>query len=140
MVIVPFCAPAVPAESGTLVPLVDAPVSSKPQRATKVASAGFRTFNVERIWFAVRATFQMRGSSSLPAKNPDGTPVELSAVASAACWMLSFRTGWPTKSSASSTPFRYRRHVPVPCAVVPSYVAAAWYQMPSWICVVPTIG
>jgi hypothetical protein len=54
-----------------------------------------------------RAKFQMRGSSSCPAKNPRNVvPFDWSIVASVAGWVLSERVGWPTVREPSSTPFR----------------------------------
>ena len=50
------------------------------------------------IWACVRATFQIRASSSTPWKKPAGAPVEVMAVPSAACWMLSERGGWLTRA------------------------------------------
>ena len=60
-----------------------------------------------RIWAPLRATFQMRASSRTPWKKPAATPVEVMAVPSAACWMLSERgTKLPTTNVVSSTPSR----------------------------------
>ena len=61
----------------------------------------------------VRAKFQTRASSRTPAKMPAAAPVDVSALPSAACWMLSKRgVGLPLKVRAvSRLPSRYRRQV-----------------------------
>ena len=85
--------------------------SLKPQRPSKPVPVGISTSLPARICAAVRATFQMRDSSSVPPKKPAATPVELSALPRAACWMLSDRGGRPMVIAFSWMPFRYSRSV-----------------------------
>ena len=90
--IVNVCAQSPEVESPTNVP---AP-SFIPQRPMR-PEVGETNSPFMLAWIAdcVRATFQMRASSRLPAKNPGlfvpGTPAEVRADANAACWMLSKR-------------------------------------------------
>ncbi len=61
----------------------------------------------------LRATFQMRASSTVPAKKPAAAPVLVSALPMAACWMLvDSGVKLPGSVSARSRmPSRYRRQV-----------------------------
>ena len=63
------------------------------------------------IWAWVRATLQMRTSSSAPLKNPAATLVEFRAVAKETATLLAAATGWPTALWFSSRPSRYKRQV-----------------------------
>ena len=108
--------------------------SFNPQRPCRFVAEMISPVIPSAICCAVRATFQMRTSSMAPSKNPAAAPVDVRALPIAACWMLSDRGGRPTVSDPSCTPFRYRRNV------VPSYVAAAWYQTLFRIGVVPDTG
>jgi hypothetical protein len=80
------------------------------------------------LWICacVRATFQIRDSSMIPAKCPATELSDRIAVPSAACWMLSDRGGIGvvvlTASEPSAAPSRYS------LSVRPSYVTAAWCQ------------
>jgi hypothetical protein len=81
-------------------------VSLNPQRPTRPRAVGTCWFIVSWMSACVRATFHTRTSSISPVKNPCVAPVEVSAEATAKCWMLSERGGWPTARSASRLPFR----------------------------------
>src|SRR5207253_4713844 len=59
--------------------------SFKPQRPSRPVPVCISTSLPLRICAAVRATFHTRASSSVPAKNPAATPVELSALPRAPC-------------------------------------------------------
>ena len=63
----------------------------------------------------LRATFQMRTSSSAPLKKPAAAPVEVIAVPMPACWMLviSRREVAAGASVRSRLPSRYRLQVSV---------------------------
>ncbi len=86
----------------------------------------------------LRATFQMRTSSTVPAKKPAAVPLLVSALPTAACWML-VDSGVklpPRASVRSSVPSRYSRHV----SEAVSYTAAAWCHT-FWVtAVVPETG
>ena len=97
--------------------------SFMPQRATRPVPLVISEFLV--LWIAdwLRATFQTRASSIVPAKKPGlvpGRPVLRRAEPRAACWILvdSGVNGEPRVDVTSSAPSRYSRQV------CPSYVAA----------------
>ena len=86
--------------------------SSRPQRPISPGAVGTGSAIADSMSTALRATFQIRTSSSAPRNAPAPLPVEFMAVASAACWMLlNWGVKSPTASCVSRTPFKYRRHV-----------------------------
>ena len=80
--------------------------SLRPQRAIRPLPESSSTPMLFWIWVWVRATFQIRASSSRPAKKPAAVPVEFIAVASDACWMLSKRGCAVVEDWASRLPFK----------------------------------
>ena len=63
------------------------------------------------IWVNVRAVFQIRTSSTTPAKKPAAVPAVVSALPTAVSDVVAAFAGLPTASVPSSAPSRYRFHV-----------------------------
>jgi hypothetical protein len=63
------------------------------------------------IWARLRALFQMRTSSTAPAKKPAASFVVRSALPTAVIAFVSAFAGLPTEAVASRTPSRYRFQV-----------------------------
>jgi hypothetical protein len=110
---------AVPSNSLAVSPTMDPLPSEKPQRPSRWFLTPLIAMSlVAWISAALRAMFQMRTSSMVPAKNPPvfaGAPVEFRDEPIAACWVLvASGVGLPVRTSVlSSVPSRYRRHVSV---------------------------
>ena len=110
--------------------------SLKPQRATRLVPLVSSLLMFASIWLRVRATLQTRVSSRTPWKRAvlPGVPSDLSITPRPAFWIVSERGAALVVSVPSSAPLRYRR------TAVPSYVTAAWYQVPVVMAVVPDSG
>ena len=67
--------------------------------------AGARA-NLARADDALRATDQMRASSTTPSKKPAATPAVVIALPIVACAVFAAFAGWPTTSVASTQPSR----------------------------------
>ena len=82
----------VPVTPLPLLSIADSPTpSSRPQRPIRPGAVGRGPVIVDWISAALRATFQIRGSSRAPRNAPLPLPAEFTVEASAACWMLSKR-------------------------------------------------
>ncbi len=115
-VVVPLMPPTEPA--------TEAPAPSfTPQRPMRPVPEVSSEFIDPWICAWVLATFQIRTSSTRPAKKPASAPVESDAVPIAGAWIESERGVWVVAVQVPlSTPSRYRQN----CE--PLYVAAAWCQ------------
>ena len=92
-----------PELSAALVPLP----SLRPQRPIRPAWAPvISMFLAAAIWAAVRATFQMRTSSTTPAKKPSATPAVVRALPTVVRLLVRALAGLPTASVPSLAPSR----------------------------------